>query len=54
VEGTFFIFSLFYFAFAIAVVLVVMALWRIVKAQEATAAALQQIAHMVSRSGPPA
>lgn len=49
------IFSLLYFAVALAViVLVVMALWRIMKAQETTAAALQQIAHAVSRLGPPA
>lgn len=50
-----FIFPMFYFAaVGLVVVLVVTALWRIMKAQEATAAALQQIAHTLSRSGPPA
>jgi hypothetical protein len=47
----FFILPLLYVA---VVILVVMALWRIMKAQEVTAAALQQIAHAVSRLGPPA
>jgi hypothetical protein len=47
----FFIFPLLYLA---VIILVVTALWRIMKAQEATAAALQQIAHAVSRLGPPA
>ena len=50
-----FIFPLLYFATAgVVVVLVVIALWRTMKAQEATAASLQQIAHAVSRIGPPA
>jgi hypothetical protein len=49
------IFPLLYFAtVGIVVVLVIVALWRIMKAQEATAAALQQIAHTFLRSGPPA
>jgi hypothetical protein len=48
-------FSLLYTAGKIVVVvLAVLALWRIVKAQEATAAAMQQIANTVSRFGPPA
>jgi hypothetical protein len=47
----FFILPLLYIAI---VIFVVMVLWRIMKAQEATAAALQQIAHAVSRLGPPA
>lgn len=49
--NTFFIIPLIYF---VVVGLVIMTLWRIMKAQEATAAALQQIAHAISRIGPPA
>ena len=52
-QGAFFIFPLLYFAGALAaVVLAIVALWRIMKAQEATANALQQIAYALSRSGP--
>lgn len=49
--STFIIIPLLY---VVVVVFVLMALWRIMKAQEATAVALQQIAHTFSRTGPAA
>lgn len=54
-EGAFFILPLLYSLGALAVVVVaVVSLWRIMKAQEQTARALQQIARALSHMGPPA
>jgi uncharacterized membrane protein len=54
-QDAFWIFSVLYVLFLFGLVaLAIFALWRIVKAQEATADALQRIAHAVSRLGPPA
>ena len=54
-EGAFFILPILYVGTLLAVlVLAIVALWRIMRAQEATANALQQIAQTVARFGPPA
>jgi hypothetical protein len=54
-QEAFWIFPVLYVAVLLGVVaLAIAALWRIMKAQEATADALQRIAHAVSRFGPPA
>lgn len=53
-QQAFWIFPVLYLGAVLAVsALVIVALWRIMKAQEATAHALQQIAQAISRSGPP-
>ena len=53
-QQAFWVFPVLYIATLIGIVaLAVVALWRIMKAQEATADALQQIARAVSRFGPP-
>ena len=54
-NGAFFILPLLYMAGVLAIVVfALIALWRMVKAQEAAADSLRQIAHTVSRFGPPA
>ena len=53
--GAFFMFPLLYMAGVLAVVVVTLvALWRMMRAHEAAAEALKQIAVTVSRFGPPA
>jgi hypothetical protein len=55
VQNAYWIFPIVYVATLLGVVaLAIVALWRIMKAQEATAHALQQIAHTVRRFDPPA
>lgn len=54
-QQAFWIFPLLYIAAILAIAgLVITALWRIMKAQEATARALEHVAQAIARSGPSA